>query len=57
MKKKGLITIIILIAAAALTSAILIPLKAEDTRKGEYIAGIIDVIRIWKLTNDLSLSK
>jgi hypothetical protein len=57
MKKKGLITIIILIVAAALTSAILIPLKAEDTRKGEDIAEIVDVVRIWKLTNDLSLSK
>ena len=56
MKKKRLITIIILIAAA-LTSAILIPLKAEDTRKGENIAEIVDVIYIWKLTNDLSLSQ
>ena len=56
MKKKGLITIVIIIAAAALTSAILIPLKAEDTRKGENIADIVDVVRIWKLTNDLSLS-
>ncbi|MBM3235403.1 hypothetical protein FJZ31_03790 [Candidatus Poribacteria bacterium] len=57
MKKKGLITIIILIAAAALVSAILIPLKAEDTHKSEDIAGIVDVVRILKLTNDLSLSK
>lgn len=56
MKKKGLITIIILIAAAALTSAILIPLKAEDTHKSENIVEIVDVVRIWKLTNDLSLS-
>ena len=57
MKKKRLITIITLIAAAAITSAILIPLKAEDTRKGENIAEIVDVIYIWKLTNDLSLSQ
>lgn len=57
MKKKGLITIITLIAAAALTSAILIPLKAEDTHKSKNIAEIVDVVRIWKLTNDLSLSK
>lgn len=56
MKKKGLIIIIILIAAAVLTSAILIPLKAEDTRKGEDIAEVVDVVYIMKLTNDLSLS-
>jgi len=56
MKKKRLITIT-LIAAAALTSAILIPLKAEDTHKGKNIAEIVDVVYIWKLTNDLSLSQ
>ncbi|HIE27115.1 TPA: hypothetical protein EYP66_07500 [Candidatus Poribacteria bacterium] len=55
--KKGLIIITTLIAAAILTSAILIPLKAEDTHQKEDIAGIVDVVRIWKLTSDLSLSK
>ena len=55
--KKGLIIIITLIAAAILTSAILIPLKAEDTHQKEDIAEIVDVVRIWKLTSDISLSK
>ncbi|MBC8229202.1 hypothetical protein H8E77_06615 [bacterium] len=57
MTKKRLITIITVIAAAALASAILIPLKAADTRKGENIAEVVDVVYIWKLTNDLSLSQ
>ena len=56
MKKKGLITLITLIVAAALTSAILIPLKAEDTYRGEDLAEIVDVVHIMKLTNELSLS-
>jgi hypothetical protein len=56
MKKKGLITIIIIIAAVILTSAILIPLKAEDSRKGQDIAEIVDVVHVMKLTNELSLS-
>jgi hypothetical protein len=55
--KKGLIIIITLIAAAILTSAILIPLKAEDNHHKEDIAEIVDVVRIWKLTSDLSLSQ
>jgi len=57
MKSKKRFVIIIAIAAfTSIALAILIPLKAEDSQKNKRTAGIVDVVRIWKLTNDLSLS-